>query len=132
MIICYKLNPQENMEYLDQDILKSLTNDKITKNCREFMKKFHIISKEDCSRCENLKNWFKNNKIKYEEWSIQDNEVKKRLLKDPKFLSSFCDENGCIVLTPVLYLDESGKYYMKQLFGIDGVRGEFIKKILEI
>ncbi len=96
------------------------------------MKKFQIVSKENCSRCEDLKNWFIENKITYEEWSIEDAEIKGRLLKDPKFVQSYCDNSGCIVVTPVLRMEDTGKYYMKRLFGIDGVRGEFIQKLLGI
>lgn len=96
------------------------------------MKNFQVISKPNCSRCELLKDWLKKEEIEYEELSLTSPEVKNMLLDDEKFIAKFCDIDGCMVLTPVIRVKETGAYYSKQLFGIDGVRSKFIKETLEI
>jgi glutaredoxin len=96
------------------------------------MKSFQIISKIDCTRCAALKEWMHQNDIEYEEKKIEDEEVQHTLLEDPQFTETFCDIEGCVVHTPVLHVDDTGKYYYKELFNQNGVRGQFLKKILEI
>ena len=96
------------------------------------MKEFQVISKENCSKCEDLKGWLKENDVKYEEWSLSDNEVKKNLLDDEKFIGKFCDIEGCMVYTPVIRLKDTGEYVFKELFGISGLRKDFIKDLLEL
>ena len=96
------------------------------------MNHFQIISKPHCSRCEQLKQWLKQENLPYEEWSLDDPDIKIKLLDDDKFVENFCDIDGCMVLTPVMRIDDTGEYITKQLFGIDGVRGTYIKKMLGI
>ena len=96
------------------------------------MKKFEVISKIGCSRCEMLKNWLKQNKISYDEWKLEDEKVKSKLLNDPKFIKNFCDIDGCMVYTPVIHLTDSGEYFFKELFNQTGVRASFLKEKLEL
>lgn len=93
-------------------------------------KKFQVISKQDCHKCEDLKAWLKKNDVAYEEWSISDEKVKHKLLHDEKFIQNFCDIDGCMVYTPVVRIDATGEYFFKELFGISGLREDAIKKII--
>lgn len=96
------------------------------------MKKFQVISKENCPKCVQLKDFLKKNDLKYDEWKIEDKNITKKLLDDDKFIQNFCDLEGCMVYTPIIRVEESGRYYFKELFGINGIRKEFIFKLLEL
>lgn len=77
-----------------------------------------------------LKSWFKEKKVKFDEWSVEDQKVVDKLLHNEEFIQTFCDIEGCTVYTPVIYAD--GKFYFKELFGINGLRKDFISKLLEL
>jgi glutaredoxin len=89
-----------------------------------------IITKENCSRCHALKEWLKDNNVQYVEKDISDEEFVHQLLQDGNFLKNFCDEDGCIVNTPVVM--HKGKYWFKELFGIDGLRTREAKKLFNV
>jgi len=93
---------------------------------------FAVITKAGCHKCEDLKAWLKKNNIKHDEWSLEDEVVKKKLISDPKFTDKFCDIDGCMVYTPVIRLAKSGDYYFKELFNQSGLRIDAIKKIFKI
>jgi arsenate reductase-like glutaredoxin family protein len=96
------------------------------------MKTIQLITKKNCSRCDLLKDWLKNRNISYEELTIENEEVRNQLLEDKKFTQMFCDDMGCVIITPVLKIKETGKFYAKRLFGMSGIREEFTQKLLEI
>jgi hypothetical protein len=79
-----------------------------------------------------LKDWFDQYGLQYKEWHIETEEVKNKLLNDPKFVEAFQKENYVKIPTPLVYLEDEGDYYYKRLFGISGIRDKFIKKLLEI
>ncbi|MFO7797897.1 MAG: glutaredoxin domain-containing protein [Promethearchaeati archaeon] len=79
-----------------------------------------IITKEDCHRCAELKEWLKENDVKYVEEDINEEKFVNQLLQDKNFLKTFCDEDECIVNTPVVIQD--GNYYFKELFSQTGLR----------
>ncbi|KKL61471.1 hypothetical protein LCGC14_2194970 [marine sediment metagenome] len=86
-----------------------------------------VITKNDCHRCVELKEWMKEKDVKYVEKDIEDELVQSKLLKDKNFLGTFCDADGCIVNTPaVLY---KGKYLFKELWGISGLRKKEAEKL---
>jgi glutaredoxin len=89
-----------------------------------------IITKENCSRCHALKEWLNENKVKYVEKDINDEEFVNQLLKDENFLGTFCDADGCIVNTPVVMY--KGKYIFKELFGISGLREKEAEKLFGV
>ncbi len=93
---------------------------------------FTVISKPNCHKCEALKAWLKTNNINFDEWSLEDNEIKKKLVADPKFTEKFCDVDGCMVYTPVIRLSKTGNYVFKEIFNQSGLRVDAIKKILKI
>jgi len=79
-----------------------------------------VITKKDCHRCVELKEWMKENEVQFIEEDIDNEEFVHQLLQDRNFLGTFCDADGCIVNTPaVLY---KGKYWFKELWGISGLR----------
>ncbi|MBN2155782.1 MAG: hypothetical protein JW776_07045 [Candidatus Lokiarchaeota archaeon] len=96
------------------------------------MKEFKVITKENCSKCSDLKSWLKEEDIRFEEWSVEDQQVVDKLLHNEMFIQTFCDIEGCTVYTPVIYLPNENKYYFKELFGIDGLRKKFIRNLLEL
>ncbi|MGQ4873716.1 MAG: glutaredoxin domain-containing protein [Promethearchaeia archaeon] len=86
-----------------------------------------IITKKGCHRCDELKAWLKEKKIKYIERDIDDEDFVKQLLQDQNFTSTFCDAEGCIVNTPAVLF--KGKYWFKELWGISGLRKKEAEKI---
>ncbi len=98
----------------------------------EFMKEFKVITKKGCSKCQKLKDWFKSNNISFDELKIEDQSVVSKLTKDEFFKKNFCDKDGCIVLTPIIYFPEENKYYFKEIFGINGLRENYLNKLLEL
>jgi len=70
-----------------------------------------LITKTDCSRCHELKEWLDERDVKYVERDINDEEFVHNLLHDDNFLKTFCDADGCIVNTPVVI--HKVKYWFK-------------------
>jgi len=89
-----------------------------------------IITKEDCSRCHELKDWLKENHVDFVEKDINDEDFVHQLLHDENFLKNFCDADGCLVNTPVVM--HKGKYWFKELWGIDGLRKKQAKKLFGV
>jgi glutaredoxin len=81
-----------------------------------------VVTKEDCHRCHELKEWLEEKDVKYVEEDIENDEFVQQLLQDENFVKTFCDQDGCVVNTPVVIID--GTYYFKKLWGIDGLRKE--------
>ena len=96
------------------------------------MKEFEIITKEDCGRCDLLKRWFRENGISYKETPVNSLEVPQELLNDSQFREKFCSDDKCKFFVPLLHLTESGVYYHKYMFGIDGIRTKFLKNLLNV
>jgi len=88
-----------------------------------------IISKKDCNRCAELKEWLNKNDVKYVEKDIEDEEFVHQLLHDPNFVGTFCDKDGCIVNTPVVI--HKGKYWFKELWSQSGLRKKEAEKLFK-
>jgi len=89
-----------------------------------------IISKQDCHRCKELKDWLNKNDVKFVEKDIGDEEFVHQLLHDDNFKKNFCDADGCVVNTPVVM--HKGKYWFKELWGISGLREKEAKKLFGV
>ncbi len=89
-----------------------------------------IISKKDCDRCTILKKWLAENKVEYVDKDIDDEEFVHQLLRDKNFILTFCDDEGCLVNTPVVIY--KGKYWFKELWGISGLREKEAKKLFNV
>ena len=88
-----------------------------------------IITKSDCHRCIELKDWFKGNDLPYVEKDIDDEEFVHQLLHDKNFVGMFCDAEGCVVNTPVVMY--KGKYIFNKLWGINGLRKKEAQKLFK-
>jgi len=86
-----------------------------------------IVTKEDCHRCHELKEWLDEKNVKYIEQDIENEEFVQQLLQDKNFVQTFCDADGCIVNTPVVIQD--GTYYFKELWGVSGLRESKAEKL---
>ena len=89
-----------------------------------------VISKSDCHRCTELKEWLHKHDVNYIERDINDEEFVHKLLHDDNFLKTFCDADGCVVNTPVVIMN--GKYWFKELWGISGLREKEAKKLFGV
>jgi hypothetical protein len=78
-----------------------------------------------------LKGWLKEKEINYTEKSVEEQEVVDELLHNEEFIQTFCDIEGCTVYTPVIHIPSENKFYFKELFGIDGLRKDFLTNLLE-
>ncbi|MGV9171063.1 MAG: glutaredoxin domain-containing protein [Promethearchaeia archaeon] len=89
-----------------------------------------IITKEDCHRCHELKECLNENEVEYVEEDVNNEKLIQQLLHDENFLKTFCDEEGCLVNTPVVM--HKGKYWFKELWGIDGLREKKAKQLFDV
>ncbi len=96
------------------------------------MKTFQIITQPNCLKCNILKEWLDDLNVHFEEWDIEDKKIVDQLLKDPIFDAKYVYIGGCDLPTPAIHIDETGEYFAKELFGIDGIRKDFIKKIIDL
>ena len=89
-----------------------------------------IITKHDCHRCHELKEWLEKKNVKYIERDLEDQEFVHQLLHDQNFVGTFCDENQCIVNTPVVI--HKGKYWFKELWGVSGLREKQAEELFDL
>ncbi len=88
-----------------------------------------IITKTDCHRCHELKDWMNENELPFVEKDIDDEEFVHQLLHDTNFVGMFCDAEGCVVNTPVVMYQ--GKYVFNKLWGISGLRKKEARKLFK-
>jgi hypothetical protein len=93
------------------------------------MKKFQIITTKNNSS-KQLKKWLKQKKVKYEEWKIQDENVKKFLLHCDQFTNKYCDVEDCKIDLPAIHLVETDEYFYADTIDFDGFYK--LNKLLEI
>jgi len=89
-----------------------------------------VYTKKDCPRCEELKNFLNKHHLPYAEKSIEDHEVAHELLRSEYVVKNFCDETGCVVITPVVNVD--GKWMHKEFFDINGFSERRATKIFNV
>ena len=94
------------------------------------MKTFQIITGKNCDECNVLKDFLKTRKINYTEWKIEDPKTKEYLLKDPKYLTDYCDIDSCKLHLPAIRLEDTGEYFWKHMFDLDNYY--FLEKLLDI
>ena len=86
-----------------------------------------VYTKEHCNRCDQLKTYLKKKDLLFTEKDINEPETVKELLASDYVVNNFCDENQCIVLTPVVNID--GEWMHKQFFDIKGFNEKRANKI---
>ncbi|MBD3228383.1 MAG: hypothetical protein GF329_09360 [Candidatus Lokiarchaeota archaeon] len=89
-----------------------------------------IYTKKDCDRCKAMKEFLNKYDISYTEKDIMNPEVGSELVKNDYITEHFCDENECIVITPVINID--GKWMYKEFFGINGFAEYRAKRFFNI
>ncbi len=93
------------------------------------MSEIQVITKKDCPRCIEFKDWMKENNLTYVEKDIEDEQFVHQLLHDSNFVGMFCDEEECVINTPVVMY--KGKYIFKELWGLSGLKKKEAKKIFK-
>lgn len=96
------------------------------------MKNFILITKANCAHCRRVKDWIHQYDLKYEEWALEAEEVQKILCKDQKILDKYEKNGKCEVPAPLIYMIDEKEYYYNQIFGLDGIREHFLKKLFDI
>ena len=86
-----------------------------------------IYTKKDCHRCEELKGFLNRHGIRYVEKDVERPEVVQELLKSEYIVKNFCDDKGCIVITPIVNLND--KWMHKEFFDIHGFSEKRARKI---
>lgn len=94
------------------------------------MKKIQIITNRNDQRTKLLKRWLKQNKVKYEEWSIHDSKVREILLNSSEFTKNYCEVDDCIIDLPAIHVEETDKYYFVDVIDFDSFYK--LRKLLEI
>ena len=94
------------------------------------MKKIQVIGVPNSKKVAELSAFLKKNKVNHTLWSVDDNDVKRRLLDDDKFTEKYCDMAGCMSKLPMLRLDETGEYITDGLFKDDVLQVDAAKKII--
>lgn len=89
-----------------------------------------VYAKENCSRCEALKAFLDKHNIPYKEKDILNQEVTRELLGSEYIVKHFCDEKGCIVITPIVKLD--GTWMYKEFFDVNGFSERRAMKIFNL
>ena len=89
-----------------------------------------VYTKENCSRCGALKVFLDRHNIVFKEKDILNEEVAAELLSSEYIRKHFCDEKGCIVITPIVKLDGSWMY--KEFFDINGFSETRAMKIFHV
>lgn len=93
-------------------------------------KKVQILMDKNNHKVQQLKKWLKQNKVKYEEWSIHDDKVKEILLNSAEFQKTYCDAEACAMNLPAIHLEETDKYFFVDMIDFDAFYK--LKDILEI
>ncbi|MEX2680623.1 MAG: hypothetical protein Q6373_003435 [Candidatus Sigynarchaeota archaeon] len=94
------------------------------------MKKIQVIGVPNSKKVRELSEFLKKNKVKYTLWSIDDSDVKRRLLDDEKFTEKYCDVLGCMSKLPMIRLDDTGEYIAEDLFKGDVLQVDATRRVI--
>ncbi len=89
-----------------------------------------VYTKENCDRCQALKSFLNTHNIPYTEKNIMDQEVANELLRSEYVIKNFCSERGCIVITPIVKLDDT--WIHREFFDINGFSEKRAMKIFNL
>ena len=94
------------------------------------MKKIQIIGIPDSKKVKDLTTFLKIKKVNPAFWSIDDSDVKRKLLDDEKFTEKYCDIDGCKSKLPMIRLDDTGEYIVDGLFKDDVLQVDAVRKLI--
>ncbi|MHA1279084.1 MAG: glutaredoxin family protein [Candidatus Helarchaeota archaeon] len=89
-----------------------------------------LYTKDGCERCEALKKFLQAHQLTYFEKDIDTQEVVQELVADEYVLQTYCDEDSCIVITPIVKID--GKWVADEFFTDEGINEQLTKNIFAI
>ena len=90
-----------------------------------------LYTKHACTRCEALKSFLQKHSIEFTEKDIDTSEVVAELVESTFIIENFCDEEQCIVVTPIVKLN--GSWVAEDFFDEDGsLRESVVKQKLQI
>lgn len=93
--------------------------------------KIILYTKHACERCEALKSFLNKYKIQFTEKDIDTDEVVAELVRSTYIIEHFCDDQKCIVITPIVKMN--GSWMAGEFFNDDGSLSESnVKKLLHI
>nr|MDO8086908.1 hypothetical protein [Candidatus Sigynarchaeum springense] len=94
------------------------------------MKKIQVIGIPNAKKTMALSAFLKKNKVKYTFWSVDDSDIKRKLLDDDKFTGKYCDILGCMSKLPIIRLDDTGDYVSDGLFKDDVLQVDAARKLV--
>ncbi len=94
------------------------------------MRKIQIIGVPNSKKVTELSTFLKKYKVNHKLWSIDDNDVKRKLLDDDKFTEKYCDVAGCMSKLPMIRLDDTGEYIVDGIFKDDVLQVDVAKKFI--
>ncbi|MEM3677129.1 MAG: glutaredoxin domain-containing protein [Candidatus Bathyarchaeia archaeon] len=86
-----------------------------------------VYTKKGYRRCEELRNFLDRYGVRHTEKDVEKPEVARELLKSDYIAKNFCDEKGCIVITPIVNLD--GKWMHREFFDLQGFSEKRARRI---
>ena len=89
-----------------------------------------LYTKTGCGRCKALKEFLAKNKLEYTERDIVNQDVAQELVQDNYILETYCDEESCIVITPIIEID--GQWVADDLFIDEGINEKLAKDVFQI
>ena len=89
-----------------------------------------LYTKNGCGRCKALKNFLDKNRLEYSEQDIDNQDVAQVLVQDNYILETYCDEESCIVTTPIVKID--GQWVADDFFVDEGINEKLVKKVFQI
>ena len=86
-----------------------------------------LYTKHACERCEALKSFLQKHSIVFTERDIDNDEVVAELVESTFIIEHFCDEEQCIVVTPIVKLN--GLWVAEDFFNENGSLMESVVKL---
>lgn len=77
-----------------------------------------VYTKRDCERCKTFKSFLIRNNLAFVEKDIDTDEVVQELSESSFIIENFCDEEQCIVITPIIKIE--GMWMYKEFFDEEG------------
>ncbi len=94
------------------------------------MKKIQVIGIPNSKKTAKLSAFLRKNKVSYTFWSVDDSDVKRKLLDDYKFTEKYCDMISCMSSLPIIRLDDTGEYITDGLFKDDVLQVDVARKVI--
>ncbi|MHA1776139.1 MAG: hypothetical protein ACTSWC_05165 [Promethearchaeota archaeon] len=91
-----------------------------------------VYTKSNCQRCHHLTQWLQLHAISFSEKSLDDPITFSQISKDPNYTNEHCKKTPCKIYPPVIYFPETQKYIQNKLFNINGLRTDYLSRLLQV